>query len=391
MRVLHVIPSLAARTGGPAVSVVESSVALRDAGAETTILATDMSAPASAPHRSITSEELPEGARELDVRLHRTRTPHRLAFAPSMWPVLRREAPAHDVVHVHSLFLWPQYAAYQQAVRHRKPFVVSPCGALDPYLRQRGRARKRVTELLWQDRMLRRAAVVHFKSSEEARQVSDMDLGSRAEVVPNGIRWQSFQGLSDDGTFRRRWLAGHAGPVILNLGRLSHKKGLDTLVQAFALVLVAHPDARLVLAGPDDEGLEPSLVSLAATLGVADRVTFTGMLDAKQKREALIAASVWALPTRGENFALAVVEALAVGVPVVVSPALNLAGDIDTADAGVVAAAEPEAFARELSRLLDDEERRQRLSAAARAFARRYDWSSVAQSMLQMYSRAVAR
>lgn len=367
-------------------------MALRAAGAQTTILATDMAATASAQeHRAVTPDELPEGAGQLHVGLHRTRPPHRLAFAPSLWPALRREAATHDVVHVHSLFLWPQYAAFRQAARTRTPLVVSPCGALDPYLRRRGRARKRLTGLLWQDRMLRRAAVVHFKSSEEARQAADLELGARAQVVPNGIRWDSFQGLDDDGAFRRRWMPGHTGPVILNLGRLSHKKGLDVLVRAFALVVERHPDARLVLAGPDDEELQPSLVALASGLGVGDRVIFTGMLDATQKRQALAAATVWALPTRGENFALAAVEALAAGAPVVVSPAMNLAEDIAAAGAGVVAAAEPEAFARELSALVDEEERRRRLSAAGRDFARRYDWSAVAASMLDLYARAVSR
>lgn len=175
MRVLHVVPSLASRTGGPAVDVVESSLALRRCGVETSIFATDMAEPPSAKHhRRVSPSDLPVGAEDLDVRLFPARWPYRLAFSAGLYSALGREASRYDVVHIHTLYLFPQFAAYRQAVRHGIPYVVAPLGSLDPYLRRRGRLRKAVVHVLWQRHMLSRASALHFRSEEEARLVADV-------------------------------------------------------------------------------------------------------------------------------------------------------------------------------------------------------------------------
>jgi glycosyltransferase involved in cell wall biosynthesis len=291
----------------------------------------------------------------------------------------------YDIVHIHSLFLFPQYAAYRHASRADVPFIVSPCGALDPFLRRRSRIPKAVTHALWQGGLLLRASAIHFKSQDERALASDVPLAERQFVVPNGIDWSSFQGSADAETFRRRYLRGHAGPVILNVGRLSHKKGLDTLIHAFAQTRKTCPDAMLALVGPDDEGLQPRLAELAAEAGVGRDVMFTGLLRGQELRGALSAATVWALPSKTENFGSAVVEAMAAGVPVVISQEVNVAAAIDASSAGVVCPGTPAAFAAAIGALLDCESRRVELGERARTFAQRYDWRAIAPKLVEMY------
>lgn len=392
MRVLHVIPGLAARTGGPAATVVESSLALAAEGIETTIFATDISSTASAPGRArVRLADLPSGASELDVRLFRFRSPSRLVFSPALDRALARETSDYDVVHIHSLFLFPHFAAYRRALGAERPYIVSPRGSLDPYLRARGRLRKAVTNLLWQRAMLERAAALHLTSQEELRLISDIAPEVPRVVVPNGIVWTRYQTLPDPELFRREHLDGHQGPLILNLGRLSHKKGLDILIRAFAVVAREQPDARLAIVGPDDEGLARPLAALAASKGIGCSVFFVGMLTGEDKLGALAAADVWALPSHTENFGIAVVEALAAGLPVVVSPAVNIAAEMLAAGAGVVCPQEPELLAAELLTLLGNPEERLRLGDRAREFTRRFDWAHVANELAEMYRDVMAR
>jgi glycosyltransferase involved in cell wall biosynthesis len=233
--------------------------------------------------------------------------------------------------------------------------------------------------------MLLGAAALHVTSGEEARLTSDVAPGVARYVVPNGIRWDEYQRLPSGEAFRRRFLGGSGGPVVMYLGRLSHKKGLDVLIRAFAAVQREVPAARLVIVGPDDEDLTPRLRDLARREGVADRVVFSGMLRGDDKLDALAACDVWALPSHTENFGVAVAEALAAGRATVISPGVNIASEIAAADAGVVAPLNIEAFAAEIASLLRDGALREALGARARAFARRYDWSIVGPRLAAMY------
>jgi glycosyltransferase involved in cell wall biosynthesis len=384
LRVLHVLPSLAVRVGGPALTAAGSALAVRSHGVEVTIFATDMARAVTARrHRAVRAEELPPEVAELDVHLFPVRLPHRLAHSPELGRALARSVTSYDVVHIHSLFLYPQFAAFRHAASNGVPYIVSPSGALDPYLRRRSAFLKTMTDALWQRKMLDGAAALHYKTAEEARLVADLRLIAPARVVPNGLRCADYAVLPPAEPFRAA--VGARGPVVLALGRLSWKKGLDVLIRAFAVARKRVVAATLVIAGPDDEGLASGLRHLAHREGVGDDVRFVGLLLGRKKLEALAATDVWALPSYTENFGLAVVEALAAGRAVVVSDAVNLAPAIQAAGAGRVAPAEPGPFGDALTELLLSDDERARLGSAGRRFAARYDWGSVGAEFADLY------
>jgi glycosyltransferase involved in cell wall biosynthesis len=390
MKVLHVIPSLSVRTGGPPVAVVESALALRDIGVASTIVATDMAGSASAGNRGrIAPEGLPGGAAALDVRLFPARPPGRLAFSPALYTALRRSVREYDLVHVHSLFLFPQFAAYRAARAAGVPYIVSPRGALDPHLRRQRTFVKALATAAWQRRFIEQAALLHLTSDEEARQVDGLAPSVRRAIVPNGVRWNDYSRLPSPELFRRKHLQGGDAAVVLFLGRIAKKKGIDMLIRAFAIARPRLGDKTwLVIAGPDDERLTPSLRALAVREGVAQRTSFAGMLTGDAKLEALAAADVWALPSRGENFGNAVVEAMAASRAVVVSPEVNIAPEIAAAGAGIVSPRRVDALADQLEALLRDSARRAALGAKARAFSAQYDWGRVAPRLASMYEDA---
>jgi glycosyltransferase involved in cell wall biosynthesis len=388
MRVLQVLVGAAARTGGPPAFVGDASLELTRLGAEVRIVATDA---ALAPwgvlqrQRRIREDEIHPALAHSDLHLFPARFPRRMAYSPALERELERIVPGYDVVHVHNLWQYPQFAGYRAALRHGVPYVVSPHGSLDPYLRRRGRLRKTVSTRLWQGEMLDRANLIHVTTEAEKDLISDVSPSVPRSVVPCGLHVGQFSAPAPGDRFRRQHLGGYEGPLVIFLGRITEKKGVDVLLRAFQEVR-GESDCRLAIVGPDDSGLIPKLKRLSAQLELSERdVVFTGPLFGDERLGALASADVWALSSHAENFGIAVVEAAAAGCPVVISPQVNLAADLREAGAGVVADATPEAFAGGLLSVLDDVAERKRLRSAGPRWAARYDWSVVGPQLLEMY------
>jgi glycosyltransferase involved in cell wall biosynthesis len=389
LKVIHVIPSVAARTGGTAYMALHLARALQAHGLEAPVFSTDQAAPAQlGPRAGRVDLQLPPVAGDYDLRLFPVERVHRLAYAPSLREALQIEARTSDLIHVHTLFLYPTYAGYRAAVGARKPVVVSPHGSLDPWIRERGRLRKLATHLAWQRRLFRQTAALHATTAEEHALWPKYARRRPHFVVPAGIELAEFRNLPDGGAFRRELGIGDDEPLIVNLGRVARKKGIDILVQATARLHRAGLPAHVAVVGPDDENLTPALACLAEREQIGSFVHFTGFREGHAKLEALAAATVWALPSHTENFGIAVVEALAAGCPVLVSTEVNLAPRIAAAGAGLVVAPTVEASAEGLRTLLADDALRLRVATAGRALAARFDWSEIGARMLDAY-RAV--
>jgi glycosyltransferase involved in cell wall biosynthesis len=393
LRILTVLVGVSARAGGTAAFVGESTQALTRLGQEVTVLSPDI---ALAPggwaqrQRRVTDAERHPSLSGEEVRVFATRFPRRLAVSPGLWRAAHERARCSDVVHVHNLWQFPQYAGARAAGAAGVPYVVSTHGALDPYVRDHGRLRKRISMALYQDRLLRRAALIHVTTESEADFISGVAPEVPRAVVPCGVDVTQFQTLPAPAQFRREHLDSYDGPLVLFLGRITYKKGLDVLIRAFARARRAGP-CRLVLAGPDDEGRVPELKRLVAELRLEHDVAFTGPLYGPARLGALASADVWALSSHAENFGIAVIEALAAGCAVLVSSRVSVAGELARAGAGVIAEPCPEAFGEALAGLLQDGSRRALLAGRGRSLAARYDWSVVGPQLLEMYRRALAQ
>jgi glycosyltransferase involved in cell wall biosynthesis len=388
MKILQVLVLAGTRTGGPVAFAGEGAVELERAGESVPIFTTDL---ALAPwgwlqrQREVRREELHPSLARAQVEIFKTRFPRRLAYSPDLIKALRREVPDVDVVHLHNLWQYPQYAGFTAAREADTPYILSPHGSFDPYLRRRGRARKAVMTRLWHREMTENASLIHVTTAAEQRLISDIAPEVPRAIVPCGLHTEEFSGeLPPREEFRERHLGGYDGPLVVFLGRVTDKKGVDVLVSSMSRARELGP-ARLAVIGPDDSGLRPRLRKLASDLGVDGDVDFIDAVYGRERLAALAAADVWALSSHTENFGIAVVEAMAAGCPVAISPGVNLSDDVAAAEAGVIAPAEPRPFGEALGALLGDPERRHELSRAGREFAARYDWSQVAPQLLEMY------
>jgi glycosyltransferase involved in cell wall biosynthesis len=391
MRIIHVIPSMATRTGGPAFSTASCALACQRLGHDVTILTTTQGAPAQRADANAILErcDLPPAAADLNVQAFPVRRLHRWSYSPALAERLSQIAKSADIVHIHSLNLYPQFAAFRAALKAYVPYVVSPRGALDPYLRSSGKWRKAIMNLWWQRRMLDDAAALHLTSADEARAVADLKLLALHVVVPNILDLETFRTQGEPSNFRRKYLDGFTGPLVLNHGRLSRKKGLDHLVASMAIVRESIQDARLALIGPDDEDIGANLRNLAMELGIAGAVTFVGPLQGQSLAEAVVDCDVWALPSYAENFGMAVGEAMAAGKPVVTSPYVNIAPEAAAFGALIMVENDPDLIANEIINLLDSPDRHIQLGQRGREYMERYDWRLLGPQYIAMYNDAI--
>jgi glycosyltransferase involved in cell wall biosynthesis len=368
MRILHVVPTYlpAVRYGGTIHSVHGLCRAQARAGHDVTVVTTNVDGPgdSSVP---LDRPVLVDGVR---VRYCRSRVLRRLYFSLPLARTLDAATPRADIVHVHSVFLWPTLVATWAARRYRVPYVLSPRGMLVRDLIERRSTRiKRAWIALFERRNVGRAAAVHCTSELELAELLALRFHPRASfVVPNGV---------DLGTGAAPSAVPADAPIVY-LGRISWKKGLDRLIASLSEL----PRARLVIAGNDEEGLLPRLRALAQAAGVAERVQFAGYVEGEAK--------VTVLPSVSENFGNAVLEAMAQGCPVVVTPAVGLAADVQASGAGIVATGDPPALARAIRAFTEEPGRRATAGAAALALVReRYGWGRVAAAMAARYEELV--
>jgi glycosyltransferase involved in cell wall biosynthesis len=293
-----------------------------------------------------------------------------------------------DILHLHGVWDPIIRAVAHLADVQGKPFVLTPHGMLDPWAISQKELKKRIALRLGYRRMLNRAAFLHYLNPDERRLAQRLRLASPTCVLPNAIFLQEVDPLPEMGTFRASHPEFAGAKLILFLGRLHYKKGLDFLADAFAIVLNEFPDAHLIVAGPDD-GARAPFESQIARLHIADRVHLVGPLYATQKLAALHDCDCFCLPSRQEGFSLAIIEAMACTTPVVISPDCHFP-EVQEADAGLIAKLSPPDIAAALASILRDPAAGRRMGRNGRELVTsRFTWPKVASEMVKYYQTAL--
>ncbi len=315
-------------------------------------------------------------------------------FAPlqaslSLATYLRQAIPDFDVVHVHGLYRFPTTTAAYLSRRQGVPYVIRPHGALDPYLYDKSTSGKlplkRLYERLFDLPNLNAASAIHYTAEEERQRASFLKLRSPSFVIPNGVEWDRYRALPARGELRARWELGDA-PLILFLGRLHIKKGLDLLIPAFEAVRQLKPDVQLVIAGPENDSYGKEVRGWVSARGLNSAVHFVGPLGGADVTRAYVDADVFALPSYTENFGMTVVEAMACGLPVVISDQVNIHNEISSGGAGLVTSCDVGELARALLAVLRDTNSRRTLGGAGRRLVKeRYCWPAIVDALSDEY------
>ena len=386
MRILHVISSLAPRYGGPAGWVPQLAVQVAKRGNEVEIVTTNADVAGVL--------DVPVG-RAVDwagasTTFHPLSAPRRYVTSWSMLAHLRGRIPAVDVVHIHGLYRFQSIAAAAVARRWHVPYVVQPHGSLDPWHRGHKRHAKDIYHLLVEDPIMRGASAIVCTSAREERSIRDLGYRAPTWVIPGAIDADALREPAEANLLEHTRLQSD-GRVVTFLGRISAKKGVPLLVESFVYTAAAFPDAHLVIAGPDDEGIGQSLTPLIAKAGLADRVSFIGLVAGPEKRALLQRSDVFVLPSADESFGSAVAEAMAVGCPVVVSPQVAIEDVVRESGAGLVAQRNATDIARAVHAILADPAAALAMAEAGRRVVdARFAWPSVAGEFEAMYEAVIA-
>lgn len=375
MRLFHVVPTYlpATRYGGPIYSVHGLCRALAARGHDVEVFTTnvDGSGTSDVPVRT------PVDVDGVQVTYFSSSF-DRLYWSPGMRSALDAKMRDVDLVHTHSVFLWPTAAAARAARRADVALVISPRGMLVRDLISR---RNAVVKKAWLATVERRnfasARAIHFTSQREWDDAAELNLPLPSPfVAPNGVDVMPPLDVVRDPR------------AVLFLGRISWKKGLPRLIEALRYA----PDAKLIVAGNDDEHLTPRLQSDAATLGVADRIEWHGEVHGDAKRRLYASSSIFALTSDSENFGNTVLEAMAESTPVLVTPGVGLAESVRSAGAGAVVEPSPEVIGAAIGDLLARPDALRTMGERGRALVEHeFSWPRIAATMEQHYATVLER
>jgi glycosyltransferase involved in cell wall biosynthesis len=360
MRILHVIPSVSAVHGGPSRAISDMEQALSARGIEVTTLTTND----DGPRGTLPVQCGAPVATRYATRWYfpRTTVTFKTSIGLAQWLV--KSVRAYDIVHAHALFSFAPVIAAFISRRAGVPYVLRPLGVLADYgMTQHHSPLKRLSFSLIERQLIESASAVQFTTATEQAEAEALGLKCRSVVIPLGI---DVGGVAEHTRVRRT----AAGPVnLLYLSRIDRKKNVEGLLHALRLVASKYPNVTLSIAGAGDRKYTESLKSLARRLGLEDRIDWLGYVESDRKVDALARASAFVLPSYSENFGIAVVEALAAGLPCIVSRGVAIANQIERAGAGIVVDTGPEDVAAGIERILDNGHAIEPMSIAARALA----------------------
>ena len=325
------------------------------------------------------------GALNFEIARVPTRDASGFGFSPALRALVRTNQS--DIIHSHGLWMWSDWVASLSARAQNRPHIVSPHGMLEPWAMANSARKKQVMWRAFQKRALDNAHVLHALCDAEQIAMRELGLANPIAVIPNGVNLSEFADLPAPAEFDAAFPVARERKILLFMARLHPKKGLVPLLHAWKNLARDFPDWLLVLAGPDENGHRAELEILIEESGLQRAATLTGMLDGTLKRAALSRADAFVLPSFSEGFSIAILEAMACRLPVLLTPECHFS-DAVTRGAALEATPEAQSLARAARALMEmsDAGRAQMGARGYDLVARDYTWESVARAWKSLYA-----
>jgi glycosyltransferase involved in cell wall biosynthesis len=386
MKILFIIPYIAAVYGGPAQVVQDLADSLGKLGITVDVITSN------ACGSEKLNVPLNTWIEQGNYRIRYFDSWHRndLVLSPSLLIWLMKNVGTYDGVHTHNRFapliLLSEWIC---ALRH-VPYITTPHGMLEPWALAYKSTKKRLYYLLLERPILRRASLLHGLNPMETKHIRALGYATTA-TIPNGIHPQPFLTLPSIEHFHDRFPETRDRQIVLFLGRLDPKKGLDLLAPAFAQVHRQFPKTHLVIAGPDNINFLPTVRQYFAQVDCLDAVTFTGMLTGEVKYAALAAASIYIAPSYSEGFSISILEGMAAGLPCIITTQCNFP-EAATAEAAYVVKPQAAAISQALMECFTTPRQAEAVGDKARCLILQfYTWHKIATQFQQVYEQVFAR
>jgi glycosyltransferase involved in cell wall biosynthesis len=386
LRILHVVPTYlpATRYGGPIYSVHGLARALSELQHDVNVFTTNV----DGPEDSKVPLAQPVNMDGVKVWYFPAAWPRRIFRSPALADALAETVRSYDIVHLHSVFLWPTWAAAAACRKSNVPYVISPRGMM---VRELIRLRSRVAKTAWisliERSNLEHAAAIHVTADIEAVELEKFGYNLPPVInIPNGVELPP-KVTPEAASPEVRRLCEIRKPLILYLGRVNWKKNLLELVRAMATV----PHGHLGIVGYDEDNHGKTVADAAVSLGLRERVTVLAQPIIGADKEALLAAcDLFVLPSLSENFGNTVLEAAIRGKPIVVSEGAGAAILVREHQCGLVCSPTAESISLAITKILSDMAVAKIMGERARSAAvHQYCWSAIAQRMSESYKTVI--
>ncbi len=316
-------------------------------------------------------------------------------YSPELKKALKKEIENFDLVHITGVWNYPIFAAASCAKKHKKPYMVSPRGTLYKETFFGGSVLSKIKKSIYwplvAKKIIKNSESLHFTTQDEAEKTIEfLNLKNNYFIVPNGLDLGQFlKDLPQKGYFKSKYLP-LGNDYILILGRLSWKKGFDILVPAFAEILKEYPNLYLAIVGPDEKNYQKTIKKLIQKNNIKDRVIFTGLLKGKEKLGAYLDAKAFVLPSYSENFGMVALEAMACGLPTIISNQVGIYKEVEKHQAGLIARTNPKSISWALLNVLKNPKLASSLSENGKNLVKQvYDIKEVAKNMAKEYDKIV--
>jgi len=314
------------------------------------------------------------------------------SFSLKFFKRIKEESKKYDLIYLAGLFDF--YAII--LLLANKAFIYGPHGTFmqEAYkMRILKKFKKDIFMFLVGRRMLKKAKLIHIKTEDEKKHFLSFfpEFQEKLRVVPNGLILSDLEASLTKETLLNKYPHLKDREIILFLGRINWIKGLDLLIPAFSKLYSERKDLHLIIAGKDDgDDYEKKVKKLIKEYNLEDSVTFTGMVTGVDKLLLLYGSDIFVLPSYSENFGVAVIEAMACGLPVVISDKVGISNEIKSNNAGIIVQTNTESVYEGMKRLLEDDNLRKTISENGRRLIKEYyNIEKVADKMIEMYKEAV--
>lgn len=374
MKILHVVPGIEQISGGPSQAAMAICKALNQAGLESHIATT---------RDPLDRYELVnfEPFKNKIFFFERWEI-EKLAVSKPLKNWLALNIKNYSIIHIHSFLNYPSYTAATQARKMGIPYIIRPAGVLNSWSMQQKYWKKLLWINLFDRSNLKEASSFHATSKQEAEYLSKLNQNNKINIIPLGVDLPDCESLSPR--------VSEQPLQLLFLSRLNPKKNIPLLLSALKKVVDRHIPLTLRIAGKPDPGMENyerELRELVKQMELDNFVKFIGFVEGEQKINELRKSHVFVLPSYDENFGIAVAEAMAYGLPVIISNRVALAEYVINNNAGMVINCEDvDGLADAIETFYKDENLRLKMSQQSRRLASSFSWSSTADALIDLYS-----